>query len=186
MASRFPVTEKSWRQNEIIHVIVSSPQHFQFFFVKYKWYYQMLSSSIHYNMYIFGANLLQFFGKWPVCITHLVKVVVSTALINKRFSYFTGVFDARGLRPDMLRFLRFSVQIHVYILWHHSSSVNVITQTQGKRSMSGLSPLASYIIGKTSILCIACSHKADHQLYTKKLIFDSMLIFKISSGIFTP
>ena len=66
---------------------------------------------------------------------------------------FPIIFDARGLRPDMLRFPRFSLWIYVVILWRHSPSVNVITQTQGKRSMSGLSPLASNIIGKTSIAC---------------------------------
>ena len=65
---------------------------------------------------------------------------------------FPIIFDARGLRPDMLRFPRFSVWIYVFIQWRHSPNVNVITQTQGKRNMSGPSPLASNIIGKTSII----------------------------------
>ena len=76
---------------------------------------------------------------------------------------FPIIFDARGLRPDMLRFPRFSVWIYVFIQWRHSPSVNVITQAQGKRNMSGLSPLASNIIGKTSIETFMTSCPRDRK-----------------------
>ena len=69
-------------------------------------------------------------------------------LINRPFSYYIW---CKGTYTRHATFPRFSVWIYGSILWRHSPSVNVITQTQGKRSMSDLSPLASNIIGKTLI-----------------------------------
>ena len=108
------------------------------FFMTHRSFSVILSSHIG-NLSQVRLNLHR---SWPTdrCNWHRLPIDV-----------FPIIFDARGLRPDMLHFPRFSVWIYVFILWRHSPSVNVITQTQGKRSMSGISPLASNIIGKTSI-----------------------------------
>ena len=60
--------------------------------------------------------------------------------------------------------------IYVFILWRHSPSVSVITQTQGKRNMSGLSPFALYIIGKTSIKDLAIRPLTHRTTSSERLI----------------
>ena len=67
----------------------------------------------------------------------------------------------------------FSVWIYVFILWRHIPSVNIIMKTLGKRSMSGLSPFASNIIGKWTIVKLYkprtfCSSTTS-ELYTESM-----------------
>ena len=64
---------------------------------------------------------------------------------------FPIIFDTRGLRPDLLRFPRVCVLMFKLGLWCHRIDTLIHTEKRGKRSMSGLGPLASNIIGKTSI-----------------------------------
>ena len=82
--------------------------------------------------------------------THIVNLcnLFMFRIWSSSIDVFPIIFDIWGLRPDMLCFPCFSVWMYVFILWRHSPSVNVIMQTKGNRSMSGLSPLnTSNIIG---------------------------------------
>ena len=95
---------------------------------------------------------------------------------------FPIMFDVRGLRPDTMHFPGFSVWLFVFILWRHSPSINLIMKTQGKRSMSGLSPLTSNIIEKWTIywpsyICLCCNYLNRWGFNTRKVVH-----FKI----FTP
>ena len=65
----------------------------------------------------------------------------------------------RALDPICQVFPRFSVWIFVLILWHHSPRVKFIMKMRGKRSMSGLRPLASNVL-ETCLSC--CFFTASH------------------------
>ena len=85
------------------------------------------------------------FKKWTVwCLYYMYQETWLSACFKSQFPRNLSMKLRKlqkyfSFRPDMLHFPRFSVWIYVFILWRHSPSVNItLTQTQGKRSMSGL------------------------------------------------
>ena len=103
-------------------------------------------SKNHTRISIFAINIIQYTEKFCLCLIFALLFEVEF-----KIDVFPIIFDARGLRPDMLRFPCVCVMTFMLRLWRHRINTWIHTEKRGKRSMSGLSPLASNIIGKTSL-----------------------------------